>query len=182
MPENAKMVFKGEIFEVWQWEQKLYDGSTTTFERLRRPDTVLVVPTTKDAVLVLDEQQPDSDSFITTPAGRLEEGEYPLDGAKRELKEETGYESDDWEPLMELHPVSKMEWVIYIYIARNCKKMAEPQLDPGEKITVREVPFDEFLALCDEPTFRAQELSHLMLRALFDPAKKEELHKKLFGE
>lgn len=177
------MVFKGEIFEVWQWPQKMYDGSTVTFERLRRPDTAVIVPTTEDNnVIVLDQEQPDTDAFISMPSGRCDEGEEPFATAKRELREETGYESDNWEPFMEVRPSGKIEWTIYVYLARNCKKVAEPDLDGGEKIDVRTVSFGDFLQLADEPNFRSPELTETMLRARLDPVKKEELRKKLFGE
>jgi hypothetical protein len=35
LPENAKLAFKGERFEVWQWEQTMYDGSTKKYLFLR---------------------------------------------------------------------------------------------------------------------------------------------------
>ena len=41
LPE-ADCVFRGEIYEVHQWLQKMPDGSVKTFEMLRRPDTVMV--------------------------------------------------------------------------------------------------------------------------------------------
>ena len=36
IPPEAKCVFRGKIFDVYQWPQRLYDGSTATFEMLRR--------------------------------------------------------------------------------------------------------------------------------------------------
>ena len=43
IPKDARCVFKGVIFEVWQWEQKMFDGSMATFERIKRPDTVVII-------------------------------------------------------------------------------------------------------------------------------------------
>jgi ADP-ribose pyrophosphatase len=37
------------------------------------------------------------------PAGKLDPGEEPLDGAKRELSEETGYSAKKWKPLVEYY-------------------------------------------------------------------------------
>ncbi len=44
MPANAKRVFKGVVFDTYQWEQDMYDGTKKTFEKLKRPDTVVVFP------------------------------------------------------------------------------------------------------------------------------------------
>ena len=43
LPENAKLVFKGIIHDIYQWEQEMFDGSKATFERIRRPDTTAVI-------------------------------------------------------------------------------------------------------------------------------------------
>ena len=43
IPEEAKKVFQGEIFAVYQWPQEMFDGSFATFEMLRRADTVKIL-------------------------------------------------------------------------------------------------------------------------------------------
>lgn len=58
IPPHAVRVFKGVIFDVYQWEQMLYDGSTTTFECLKRPDTVIVIPLAGEMVYYAEQAQP----------------------------------------------------------------------------------------------------------------------------
>ncbi len=183
LPENAKVVFKGVIFEVWQWEQKMFDGTTATFERLKRPDTTTVIPVVGDKILVLQQEQPDkAQSFSSIPGGRSEEGEEPLVSAQRELLEETGYVSDDWTLWREQDPVAKIEWTVYTYIARNCSQKEAPRPDAGERISLRLVTFDEFLALADDPTFSEKELVVDLLKARTDSTAKESLRKLLFNK
>ncbi len=182
MPSGAKRVFKGEIFEVWQWDQNMYDGSTETFERLRRDNTTQVIATVGDTIMLQMQEQPDSfGPFQSLPGGRLNEGEYPIEGAKRELLEETGYMSDDWTLFREDDPVGKIEWTVYTYIARNCTYRKAPELDPGEKIETKTVSFDEFLTLTDDPEFYGRELKEILLRARFVPKERESLHAAIFG-
>lgn len=57
MPENAKRVFKGIIFDVYQWEQEMFDGGKETFEKLKRPNTVVVFPVFPDGRIMLTEQE-----------------------------------------------------------------------------------------------------------------------------
>ncbi len=183
IPPNAKRVFKGTIFEVWQWEQKMYDGSVEIFERLKRPNTTQVIPVVGDKILIQTQEQPDRPQpFSSLPGGRCYWEEDPLVAAKRELMEETGYESNDWTLWKQQNPVEKIEWTVYTYIARNCVQKKAPQLDAGEKITTQLINFEEFLMLSEDPLFYEKELAGVLLRARFDPKAKEEFHKLLFGK
>ncbi len=179
LPQNAKLVFKGKIFDVYQWEQLLYDGSVATFEGLKRPNTIQIIPTIGDKVLFSHEEQPNKPLSNTFLGGRAEEGEEPLVTAKRELLEETGLESDDWELLKIYENEGKIEWSIYLFTARNCKKVAEPNLDAGEKIDVKEVSFDKFLDIVSSEKFWGRDIANDILRMRLDSKKIEEFKKKL---
>lgn len=169
IPDSAKQVFEGKIFEVWQWEQAMYDGSTATFERLRRPDTAQVIAVVGDNILVQAQEQPDKlGSFRSLPGGRCDEGEDALTAAKRELLEETGYASDDWTLWMENQPVGKIDWTVHTFIAHNCRLVQAPQLDAGEKITNTLMTFDQFLLFVNDPAFRSEDVTLAVLRARLD--------------
>src|SRR3990167_5482373 len=130
IPPNAKRVFKGVIFDVYQWEQKMFDGSKATFEKLKRPDTVVVFPILPDGRIILTEQeQPGKAPFIGATGGRVDEGEEVLAAAKRELLEESGYEAEEFILWQAEHPASKIDWVIYTFIAKGLKKVGEMDLD-----------------------------------------------------
>lgn len=43
IPDSARRVFKGIIYDVYHWQQELHDGSATTFEMLRRTDTMSAI-------------------------------------------------------------------------------------------------------------------------------------------
>ena len=153
IPDHAKKVFQGVIFSVYQWQQEMYDGSTATFEALRRPGTIQVIPTMGEHVLLSYEEQPGKPLSYSLLGGRQEEGEDPLVTAKRELLEEAGLKSTDWELLKEYESDGKIQWTSYFFIARNCQKVAEPHLDPGERIEVRPVTFEEFIERATDDSF-----------------------------
>lgn len=147
IPPGAKRVFQGVIYDVYQWEQKLFDGSTATFEMLKRPDTVQVIVVRGNKILITSEQQPHHNREPGLYGGRVEAGEKPLAAAKRELLEESGLESNDWELWKSYQPVTRMEWTVYFYIAREPRLVASQKLDPGEKLEMREVSSEEFVEL-----------------------------------
>src|SRR3989338_11657280 len=148
IPKQAKQVFAGQIFDVYQWPQKMFDGSSATFEMLKRPDTVISICIVEDRILVIDYEQPNVGERVAFPAGRVDESDSStLEATKREVKEETGYQFSDWRLVYVYQPHVKLEWFVYFYLALDGQKKTEPKLDSGEKITVRLVSFDELKSL-----------------------------------
>ncbi len=165
IPPSAKRVYKGKIFELYQWEQKMFDGSTETFELLKRPNTIQIITTMNGKILTVREEQPGRPPReLGLYGGRAEQGEEPLATAKRELLEEGGLESSDWELWKVYTPVIKMSWNVYFFIARNCRKVAEPQLDAGEKIEQRELDFEKFIEIMTAEGYWAPHFSMDLLR------------------
>jgi len=144
VPSKAKRVFKGIIYDTYHWEQKLYDGTTTTFERLKRPDTVKVIAVDNGKLIILEQEQPNQGIFYDIPGGIHDhEEEDELTAAKRELREETGMEFKTWKLLNVVQPHNKIEQFVYTFLAFDLIGTTQQMLDAGEKINVRLLDFDE---------------------------------------
>ncbi len=178
---NMKKVFQGELFSIWQWDQKMYDGSTQVFERAMRQDaagTIAILPDKR--ILLTWDEQPDREGLLSVSGGRIEEGESPEKAAARELLEETGYRAEISTLLYAHQPDKKVMCTFHIFIGKNCSKISEPKLDAGEKIELRFFTFDEFLALGQHEQLRDMRLRIMLLEAQLDPVKKENLYKLLY--
>jgi ADP-ribose pyrophosphatase len=149
LPEDATCVFKGKIFDVYQWEQELYDGTTATYEMLKRPDTLQIFAIKDGKLVVLKEEQPSmGPAFYGLPGGRHDvEGETELQAAQRELREETGMEFKDWKLIKVAQPYSKIEWFMYYFVATGFESAGPIHLDAGEKIEVMLLDPDEAIKL-----------------------------------
>jgi len=79
-----------------------------------------------------------------------------------------------------VEPEAKIDWKIHYFIARNCKKIAEQNLEPGEKITIKEVTFEEFVKIVSEGHFWGSDLALELCRIRLYPEKLEVFRKKLF--
>lgn len=145
-PDDAKLAFKGKLFDVWQWEQEQFDGSIKTFELLKRPDTVLILPVLPNKEVILcKEQQPGTKIMFRTIGGRIEKGETPEEAAQRELCEETGFEGTEFRLWDAWQPVNKIDWVVYLFIVHGLIKKSEINLDAGEKLSLINYPIEKLL-------------------------------------
>ncbi|MBW3568688.1 NUDIX hydrolase [Candidatus Parcubacteria bacterium] len=155
LPQKAKRVFKGQIFDVYQWRQKMFDGSLETFEMLKRTDTIKIIAIKDDEIVVLEEEQPPHPPFIAIPGGRHDkENETELEAAKRELLEETGMKFKNWRLLSVDQPHTKIDWFVYVFLATEFESQTEQNLDAGERIEVKLYSFEEVKDLLSDPKNR----------------------------
>jgi ADP-ribose pyrophosphatase len=180
IPAHAKKVFTGKIFDVYQWKQTMFDGSTEIFECLKRPNTIEVIATQGEKILMSRQSQPNKHNYLSLFGGRAEKDEPALATAKRELLEESGLESHDWELFKVYEPVHKIDWQVFTYIARNCKQIAEPQLDSGEQIETITCTFEEFIDLVQDDAYWGTEFTLDILK-MKQAGTLEEFRKQLFG-
>lgn len=164
LPPQAKKVFTGQIFDVYHWEQEMYDGSFKTFERLKRTGTVDVIAVSGEKIFIALQSQPTEPNFYSLFGGRVEKDEKYLDTAKRELVEESGMISDSWELYKTFQPFHKIDYDVSLFIAKNCKKIGKQKLDAGEKIEIIECTFEEFIEIAMKDNFAQRELAFDILR------------------
>lgn len=158
IPEHAKKVFEGIIFDVYQWEQELFDGSKAIFEKAKRIDTAVIIPITKEGkTIILDQEQPGKGRYLSLPGGMIDKGEEPLKAAKRELKEETGFVGN-FELIHAAMPINKVDWTIYFFLAKECERICDQDLDCGEKIDVKLVEIEEFLQMLISQEVKASDI------------------------
>ncbi len=87
---------------------------------------------------------------VGLPAGYIEEGELPIEAAKRELLEETGYKALEMIPLGSFYQDQGCSAACnYYYLALNCVKIKEQNLDKDEFIKYITVTHDELIWLLE---------------------------------
>ncbi len=120
---------------------------------IESPSWAGIVCVTQDRELVLVQQyrHGHQGTSLELPAGIIDAGEEDLVGAARELREETGYVSDEIAPLWKVRPEPARhdQWA-YFAVAKNARRAQPQQLDTTEDIRVVTRPIAELDAVLDE--------------------------------
>lgn len=130
----------------------LPDGSEGEYNVVETPNAVWIVPVTAagEVVLLRHYRYPLQRWIWELPAGSLAPGDSPLDAAQRELLEETGGQSPEWQPLM---TVCTMKGIgteyAHLFLARAVS-FTQAQPEPAEVMTVHRVPIADALRMAQE--------------------------------
>ena len=139
---SEENLFDGEFLSIINEKYKLPNNKIVTKEKVNKnkgKDSVIIIPVTDDGrgydtQYIITFQNRINDKMIAEfPAGYIEDGEDPLEAAKRELAEETGYVAED---LLLIDQVFTSPGIdnstTYIVIAYNCLRQEEEKVDGTE--------------------------------------------------
>lgn len=119
---------------------RLPDGRVNNeYYVLEYPDWVNVIAITKDGLMVMERQYRHGlgNTCFELPCGVIEDGETPLEAAKRELLEETGFAGGEWTPWMVLSPNPATSTnLAHSFLAVGVEKVSGQHLDATEDIEV----------------------------------------------
>ena len=154
IPAHAKKVFQGTRWNIFQWEQEMFDGTKQIYESIHRMNSVVIFPIIDEEILILEEEQPHwGRKAFSLTAGGIEEGESIFEGAERELEEETGLNFKDLYLVGINQESPNVGHYSYTFVAKNVIGEKPQELDPGEKITVKKVSFNELISLTRQRKF-----------------------------
>ncbi len=137
--------FKGKIINLRVDEALLPNGAVATREVIEHNGGICVVPITENGEVLMVEQYryPYSEVVLEIPAGKRDGDEEPLEGGKRELKEETGAVAENYTFLGELYPTpGYCGEVIYMYLATGLS-YGETAPDEDEFLNLKKVPLEK---------------------------------------
>lgn len=142
------------------------DGRMHDFYVLESPDWVNIIPVTSDQQVVMIRQYRHGIDQITLeiPGGTIDlHDPSPLHAARREMQEETGFDSEDIVPLGLVHPNPAIQGNrCHTFLARGAVKRFDPHFDTTEEAEVTLVPLSDIPAL-----IRQGAISHALVVVAF---------------
>ena len=174
--EQDNKVYETPIFSLQQI--KLIPDQKRTpsdFYVLDAPEWINIIALTPENEILLVEQYRAGidEPTLEIPGGMVDSGEEPMEAAKRELLEETGFESEKWSKFGKIsaNPAIQNNFT-HLYLALDCIKTDEQKMDGTEDILLHQLPLNHFLELVKNGTVHHSivlaAITHLLLSSYFD--------------
>jgi ADP-ribose pyrophosphatase len=146
---GGDVVFECPGFVVRRDDVRLPDGTETEYHHVVEPPAVVVLPFTPDGdvVTIAEWRQAVGRVNRGLPAGSMEPGEDVETAARRELREETGYEAESVRTVGTFEPANGVSDAVHHHVvARGCTATADQALDDNESIRVVRRDYADLLA------------------------------------
>lgn len=146
---NISTLFTGTVFDVEQFDTEIRNKGWHTYQVIRHPGGVGVLPLHEDGTVTLVRQGRPAvaATLLELPAGRLDSAEDPETCGRRELLEETGLVAGKFHPLGFIHSSPGVfDEVIHLFAATNLTQMT-PLPEDDEQIEPVRLPLTEARAM-----------------------------------
>jgi len=143
---SEELVYTSRVFSLYRSTYARGDGRNVNMDIIRHRGAVAILPVTEDGSIILERQfRYALNSWLwEVPAGTLENDEEPLECARRELKEETGYEGNDFRRVGEIIPAPGYDdEKLTLYVARVSGEPTGKKLDEDELIEISRIKAEE---------------------------------------
>ncbi|SRR5581483_10646216 len=135
--KNRETVYSG-YFDVRIDLLQLHHGPNLSYTCLDlKADAAVILAKTKEGKFIINKEyrHPTGKWLLSCPGGRIDTGESPIEAARRELLEETGYGSGTFYSAGNAYPCpSVTDQVIYYIYAENVERISSPTHEPFELI------------------------------------------------
>lgn len=145
--KRSKEIADCRVFKVREdFCERETDLKESSFFVIENPDWVNIIALTneKEAILIRQFRHGTEETILELPGGMIDEDENPLDAARCELLEETGFSSENFILLGKSHPNPAIQNnTIYHFLATGCEKTAETNFDEHESVITKLVSLTE---------------------------------------
>jgi len=137
--KHRQTVVQDQWVTLYADECELPNGQTIApYYVMAEKEWVHVVAVDADGRILLVRQYRHAAGMVCSefPSGIAEEGEAMVEAAKRELREETGYQAEEWKEIATFHAnPARQTNRVHCFLARGLKQVGAPSLDASEEIT-----------------------------------------------
>jgi 8-oxo-dGTP pyrophosphatase MutT (NUDIX family) len=147
---SREVAYDNPWITIWHDEVARPDGSPGIYGVVHFANLAVgaVVLDDEDRVLLVGQHRYTLDAYSwELPEGGVPDGEPAVDGARREVREETGVEADGWREIVRFHLSNSISDEAGVLFAARARTHGAPSPEPTEELEIRWLPFDEALAM-----------------------------------